>query len=153
MSENKPDVLLTNTKIKIKTTTKTGESETQMEKETETREIKFSIFAKIAATAGSIGIGIGAYYSLTPEHATKVFDALCAGLAVTSTEIAKVVRDFLDVEVLCSSKKRFVKVVDAYQSGNLKTNLSYELSRIGFTDVTVEIKNIEEAIELRKKFR
>ena len=158
MSEGKADVLYTKTKTKTKTTTKTKtkteESETQTETETETRGIEFSIFAKKVATAASIAIGIGVYYfSPSPENAREVFNALCAGLTVKPTEIVKLFRGSLVVEVLCSSKKRFVKVVDAYQSGNLKTNLSYELSKIGFTDVTVEIKNIKEAIALGEKFR
>ena len=146
-----PDLTFTKTTKKIKTTTKTAKSETQTETETEIREIQFSIFAKIVAAGG---VAIGAYYSsLAPEHATKVFNALSAGLGVVAKEIVKIVVGSLVVKVLCSSKKRFVKVVDAYQSGNLKTNLSYELSKIGFTDVTVEIKNIKEAIALGEKFR
>ena len=149
MSENKGDVAYVRTKTT--TTTKSKYQDTETVTETEIKGIHFSIFAKIVA-AGGVTIGVY-YYSLSPELVTVVFNALCRGLGVVAKEIAKLAHGSLVVEVLCSSKKRFVKVVDAYLSGNLKTNLSYELSKIGFTDVTVEIKNIEEVIKLREKFR
>ena len=152
MSENKGDVAYVRTKTTTTTKSKNQDAETETVTETEIKGIHFSIFAKIVAAGGVTYIGVY-YYSLSPELATVVFNSLCRGLGLVAKEIAKLAHGSLVVEVLCSSKKRFVKVVDAYLSGNLKTNLSYELFKIGFTDVTVEIKNIEEVIKLREKLR
>lgn len=97
-------------------------------------------------------MAVGAFWLIGPDI---VLEALSLGVGVIRDvlEIGNVTVGSLVVELHCYSKKSFVEFMDAYESGNLKTNLSYEFFKIGFGEVTVEIEKIEEAIKLREKFR
>ena len=97
-------------------------------------------------------LGLAAFYLSSPENKAKVLGLLSSALERVGEKIGKITSGSLLV-VHCSSTERFLRFWDDYQSGNVKTHLSEEFSKIGIEEVTVEIENEEEVIKKIKVFR